>query len=96
MSLHPPGTPLPSYQKDDHTRFLSFDNELGTSGEIHQLPEAHHVHEEDYLAASKRMESQKRTAGVVELGGRAMTFEVLGDLPPPVEMDDGGVGRAYY
>jgi hypothetical protein len=89
MSLHPPGTPLPGYQKHDHARFFSsVDGELGTSGEIHQLPEAHHINEEDYLAASRRMESQRRAAGTVELGGRAMMVEVLGDLPPPVEMDD--------
>jgi len=33
------------------------------------------------------MESQRQAAGAVELGGRTM-IEVLGDLPPSVEMDD--------
>lgn len=95
MSVYPPDSPLPGYKKDDPAssiyRSSSFvDSELGTMGEIHQLPEAHHMNEEDYLAAARRMESQRRAGQTTELGGRAMMYEVMGDLPTPAEMDDQG------
>lgn len=92
MSIDP-GSPLPGYKKTDLAgslyRSSSFvDGELGTSGEIHQLPEAHHTNEDDYSTTARRMESERRANGTVELGGRAMMYEVMGDLPTPVEMDD--------
>lgn len=36
------------------------------------------------------MESERRAGQTTELGGRQVMYEVMGDLPTPVEMDDAG------
>lgn len=70
------------------------DSELSGGNEIHQLPDPSHLQDEDYAAAASRM----KAAGTNEIDGTPVMyemhtplnerFEMMGDLPSPVEMDD--------
>jgi hypothetical protein len=64
------------------------DGELG-GGEIHQMPDrAHNQSDADYATLARRMESDRRQYGASEAAGTPVMFEMMGDLPTPMELDD--------
>lgn len=62
------------------------DGELGTQGEIFQLPTQRD--QEDYLTAVDRIVSERRAGSTPEIDGRIAAYELHGSEPMPVEMDD--------
>jgi hypothetical protein len=83
-------SPLPMHNKlHEAPSFYSehkTDGELG-GGEIYQLPDHHH-NSDDYAILSTRMESQRRAGIAREIGGTPVMYEMMGDLPTPMELDD--------
>lgn len=87
-----PNSPYPPYEKLDstgsvHRSAAQPDGELGTQGEIFQLPT--HTDEWDYITAIDRMESEQRAEMTPQIDGRGVAYELHGGEPMRVEMDDG-------
>lgn len=68
-------------------RERQIDGELGTQGEIHQMPTTEHG-QEDYFSAVINMASERRAATTPQIDGRNVVYELHGSDPLPVEMDD--------
>lgn len=60
--------------------------ELGTQGEIFQLPT--HRDQEDYFTAVNRIASERRAGNTPQIDGRSVAYELQGSEPPRAEMDD--------
>ena len=61
--------------------------ELGTGGEIHQLP-TNDNREGNYLALASHIEAERRAANTPQIDGRSIVYELQGSDPTPSEMDD--------
>lgn len=90
-----PNSPYPPYKKPHSPngepvhREQYPDGELGTQGEIHQMPTTEHG-EGDYFSAVNRIESERRAATTPQIDGKSMAYELAGSEPIAVEMDDEG------
>jgi hypothetical protein len=90
--IHPdPNSPFSTYKKMDSSGSVHRipdqpDGELGTSGEIFQLPT--HADQGDYYTTINRIDSERRAANTPQIDGRVVAFELHGSEPAPVEMDD--------
>jgi hypothetical protein len=86
-----PNSLYPPYKKFDSPsgvyREQQPDGELGTHGEIYQMPTTEY-REGDYFTALNRIESERRAATTPQIDGRSMVFELHGSEPMPAEMDD--------
>ena len=86
-----PNSPYPEYKKLDAFsnvhREREPDGELGTQGEIHQMPTTEHE-QGDYFSAVINMISERRAATTPQIDGRSVVYELHGSEPVPVEMDD--------
>ncbi len=84
-------SPLPSYKKLDSSssvhREQHTDGELGTQGEIYQMPTTEHG-EGDYFDAAIKLASERRAANTPQIDGRLVAYELHGSEPIPIEMDD--------
>lgn len=85
------GSPFPADSKPDlapsiHSQYRT-DGEIGTQGEIFQLP-AHDNRDEDYFTAAIHIASERRAANTPEIEGTGIMYELHGSEPAPVEMDD--------
>ena len=93
-SVHDPNSPYPPFKKLDSTgsvhRSADGENqpqgELGTQGEIFQLPTQRD--QEDYFTAVNRIASERRAERTPQIDGRSVVYELQGSEPPRVEMDD--------
>ena len=85
-----PNSPYPPYKKLDSEsgeyREQKPDGELGTQGEIYQMPTTEHG-EGDYFTAVNRIESERRAATTPQIDGRSVMYELHGSEPLAVEMD---------
>lgn len=78
------------YPEDAVTRGLQYyhdTRELGTGGEIHQLP-THDNQEGDYMSLARHIEAERRAANTPQIDGRSIVYELHGSDPTPSEMDD--------
>lgn len=86
-----PNSPFPSYKKLDSSssvhREQHPDGELGTHGEIYQMPTTENG-EGDYFDAAIKLASERRAATTPQIDGRLVAYELPGSEPIPVEMDD--------
>jgi hypothetical protein len=91
-------SPYPPYKKLDSPtgvhRERQPEGELGTHGEIYQMPTTEYG-EGDYLTAVNRIESERRAAITPQIDGRNVAYELYGSEPSPVEMDDEMSRRAF-
>jgi len=91
-----PNSLYPPYKKFDYPsgvhREQQPDSELGTHGEIYQMPTTEHG-EGNYFTALNRIESERRAATTPQIDGRSMVYELHGSEPMPAEMDDEGSRR---
>jgi hypothetical protein len=92
-SLSSENTPYTPYKKLDFesgvNREQKPDGELGTQGEIFQMPTTENG-AGDYFSAVNRIESERRAATTPQIDGRSVMFELHGSDPVPVEMDAQG------
>jgi hypothetical protein len=86
-----PNSLYPPYKKLDYPsgvhREEQPDGELGTQGEIYQMPTTEYG-ERDYFTALNRIESERRAAITPQIDGRSMVYELHGSEPMSAEMDD--------
>jgi hypothetical protein len=61
--------------------------ELGTSGEIYQLP-SHDNREDPPFFAANRINAERRAANTPEIDSRGIAYELYGSEPTAAEMDD--------
>jgi hypothetical protein len=61
--------------------------ELGTGGEIHQLPTGDNA-EGNYLALASHIQAERRAANTPQIDGRSIVYELPGSEITPSEMDD--------
>jgi hypothetical protein len=69
-----------------HSQYRT-DGEVGTHGEIFQLP-AHDDRDGDYFTAAIHIASERRAANTPEIEGTGIMYELHGSEPAPVEIDD--------
>ncbi|RFU28804.1 hypothetical protein B7463_g7553, partial [Scytalidium lignicola] len=62
------------------------DAELGTQGEIFQMPTTEHD-EDGYFATAHRIASERRAITILQIDGRSLVYEVPGSEPARIEMD---------
>jgi hypothetical protein len=86
-----PNSPFPPYKKLDSSssvhREQHPDGELGTQGEIYQMPTTENG-EGDYFDAAIKLASERRAASTPQIDGRLVAYELPGCEPAPAEMDD--------
>lgn len=94
-SIHDPNSPYPLYKKlgsagSVHRSDKSSsqpDGELGTQGEIFQMPTNEH-NERDYFSAVNRIASERKAANTAQIDGISLAYELHGSEPRPIELDD--------
>lgn len=85
------GNTLPGYKKHDSGADVyrkSVHSELPSTGEIHQLHGNNFENSGDYFTAVSNMKENMRATNTHEIDGRAVVYEMPGDSPLPIEMDD--------
>lgn len=85
------GFPFDAVSKPDlapsiHSQYRP-NGELGTQGEIYQLP-AHDNREGNYFTEAMQMASERRAGGMPEIANTGVMYELAGSDPAPVELDD--------